>query len=165
MVESKEQSLPPSSERTTAPRVMDHLSVRDLEMMPKLDQIRRMKDISVGGTTNINDEVVAAIAGLATREVDGVAEVGGTSLARTLSERVGGAQRRARGVEVEVRTKEAILDLTIRVYYGNSIPTVVTGIRHKVAGSLLNMCGLIAKEVNIKVTGLAFPERMQGRVE
>ena len=58
-----------------------------------------------------------------------------------------------------------IVDLTVRVYYGSSIPNVVTGVRRNVAGRLLKLCGMLTKEVNIRVAGLEFPERMPGRVQ
>jgi hypothetical protein len=38
-------------------------------------------------------------------------------------------------------------------------------VRHNVAGRLLTLCGLVAKEINVRVVGMEFPERMPGRVE
>ena len=146
-------------------RVMGQLTIRELEMMAKMEEIRRLEEIPVGGVTNIQPEVIGAIAGVATQSVDGVASLGTTSLRRTLSERLGGAERRARGVEVEVGTREAILDISVRVAYGHSIPTVVATVRRAVAANLLTLCGLVAKEINVRVVGMEFPERMPGRVE
>jgi uncharacterized alkaline shock family protein YloU len=165
MVESKELIRAPESEKTLASQPINGLIIRELEMLAKLDQIGRMKEIPVGGRTHIYDEVIAAIAGVATREIDGVAAVGAGSLVRNLSERLGGAERRARGVEVEAGSKEAILDLSIRVYYGNNILAIVASTRRNVAERLVRLCGLIAKEINIKVVGLDFPARMPGRVQ
>ena len=145
--------------------VMGHLTIRELEMMSKMEELRRLEEIPVGGMTNIQPEVIGAIAGVATQSVDGVASLGTTSLRRTLSERLGGAERRARGVEVEVGTREAILDISVRISYGHSIPTVVAAVRRAVAANLLTLCGLVAKEINVRVVGMEFPDRMPGRVE
>ncbi len=145
--------------------VMGHLTIRELEMMSKMEEIRRLEEIPVGGMTNIQPEVIGAIAGVATQSVDGVASLGTTSLRRTLSERLGGAERRARGVQVEVGTREAILDISLKVAYGHSIPTVVAAVRRAVAANLLTLCGLVAKEINVRVVGMEFPDRMPGRVE
>ena len=145
--------------------VMGHLTIRELEMMGKIEELRRLDEIPVGGMTNIQPEVIGAIAGVATQSIDGVASLGTTSLRRTLSERLGGAERRARGVEVEVGTREAILDISVRVAYGHSIPTVVAAVRRAVAANLLTLCGLVAKEINVRVVGMEFPDRMPGRVE
>jgi uncharacterized alkaline shock family protein YloU len=64
-----------------------------------------------------------------------------------------------------VGTKEAIIDLTLNVIYGFSIPNVIIEVRKKVASRLLELCGLIAKEISVKVVGIEFPERMPGRLE
>ena len=146
-------------------RVMKGLTVKELEMMPKLEQISRLEEIPVGGTTNIEAEVIGAITGVAAQAVEGVASLGATSLRRTLRERVGGAERRARGVAVEVGRREVILDISVRVIYGYSIPSTVIKIRQNVADRLLYLCGLLAKEINVKVVGIEFPARMPGRVQ
>ena len=146
-------------------RVMGGLTVRDLEMMPKLKDIAAMKEIPVGGTTNIEAEVIGAIAGVAAQAVQGVSSLGSTSLRRTLRERLGSAERKARGVEVEVGAREAILDINLRVIYGCSIPSMVVEVRTNVADRLLRLAGLVAKEINIRVVGIDFPARMPGRVQ
>ena len=144
--------------------VMSDLTVRDLEMLPKMDEISKITTIPVEGSTNIYDEVIGAVAGFAAKEVEGVADVGTSSIGRVLSERLSGANRRARGVTVEAGQREAILDLTIRVYYGVSIPHVVTNLRQNVADKVLKICGLIAKEINVRVAALEFSDSVPGRV-
>ena len=145
-------------------KVMGHLTIRELEMMSRMDEIRRLEDIPVGGMTNIQPEVISAIAGITAQSVEGVASLGTTSFRRTLRERFGGAEKWARGVEVEVGTREAILDINLKVVYGYSIPTVVLMVRKTVAEKVLALCGLVAKEINVRVVGTEFPDRMPGRV-
>ncbi len=149
----------------SAQRVMGHLTIRELEMMRKMEDIRRPEEISVGGVTNIEPEVIGAIAGVAARAVEGIHSLGTPSLRRSVRERLGSAEGRARGVEVEAGRREVILDITVRVIYGYSIPNAVIKVRRAVADRLLNLCGLEAKEINVRVTGLEFPERMLGRVQ
>ena len=144
--------------------VMSDLTVRDLEMLPRMDELSRITTIPVEGSTNIYDEVIAAVASFAAKEVEGVADVGTSSIGRVLSERFSGANRRARGVTVEAGKREAILDLTIRVYYGVSIPHVVTNLRQNVADKVLKICGLVAKEINVRVAALEFSDSVPGRV-
>ena len=146
-------------------QVMTGLSIQELEMLPRLEQIAQMEEIIVGGVTNIDPEVIGAIAGIAAQSIQGVSSLGATSFRRTVSERMGSAERRGRGVGVEAGRREAILDINFRVIYGYSIPNTVVEVRHKVADSLLRFTGLIAKEINIRVVGIDFPSRMPGRVE
>jgi uncharacterized alkaline shock family protein YloU len=97
--------------------------------------------------------------------VEGVSSLGSASLPRAFRERLGNAERRARGVEVEVGKREVVLDISMRVIYGYSVPKTVVKVRQIVADRLLNLCGLVAKEINIRVTSIEFPERMPGRVQ
>ena len=137
----------------------------DTEMAAKIAELESGAEYTIGGETDVNDEVIGAIAATAAREIEGVADIGLSSVTRTLSETFGGAEKKARGVKIEQGKKEAILDLSIQVVYGFSIPQIVIEIRKKVGASLLEMAGLIAKEININITGIAFPERMPGKVE
>lgn len=118
----------------------------------------------VGGTTKIADSVVARIAGLATREVAGVHDMAATGAGGAfagLTNRVTGSDPLDRGVAVQVGEIECIVDLTIVVDYGASIPQVSDAIRRNVSGRIGAMTGLQAKEVNISVTDLFFPDQGQ----
>lgn len=118
------------------------------------------------GETVIEDDVVASIAGLAAREIEGVASLGKSSVRRTLTEQLIGAEEKARyGVEVEVGKKEAIVDLALGVTYGFNIPTVVAKVRRNAASRLLEITGLTAKEINIHVVSIEFPEKAKGKGE
>ncbi len=76
------------------------------------------------GRTTIADTVVSKIAGIATREVSGVYDLGGTA-ARTVGmirDRIPGSKTNlSQGVTVEVGEKQAAIDLQIIVEYGVSI--------------------------------------------
>ena len=139
--------------------------IKEQEMVTRLAEIEQLSEIEVGGETEINDEVVGAIAGVAAREIEGVSSLGSSSIRRAIAERVGSLEKRARGVGVEAGRKEAILDVDLRVIYGFSIPETVVKVRHNVARRVLELCGLVAKEININVVGIEFPERMPGRVD
>ena len=139
--------------------------IKEQEMVSRLAEIEKLEEIQVGGETEINDEVIGSIAGVATREIEGVSSLGTSSIRRSLAERVGGAEQKARGVAVEAGRREAILDIDLRVVYGYSIPETVVKVRHNVARRVLELCGLVAKEININVIGIEFPDRMPGRVE
>jgi uncharacterized alkaline shock family protein YloU len=139
--------------------------VRETEMVSNLEEMSQMEEIPVGGVTNIDPDVIGAIAGHAAQAIPGVASLGTASLRRSLSERLGGSERWARGVEVELGRKEAIIDINLRLVYGYSVPSTVIAVRNEVADSLFRFAGLVAKEINIRVVGIDFPHRTPGRVE
>jgi len=114
------------------------------------------------GETIIEDDIVASIAGLAAREVEGVAGLGKSSVRRALTERLAGTGDKAKlGVGVEVGKKEAIVDLSLVIVYGFNIPKIVAEVRKKVASRLMEISGLVAKEINVVVASIEFPEKLQ----
>ncbi len=139
--------------------------IKEQEMVPRMAELAKLQEIEVGGETEIDDEVIGTVAGVAAREIEGVSSLGTSSIRRAIAERVGGAEQRARGVAVEAGRREAILDIELQVIYGFSIPETIVKVRQNVARRVLEMCGLVSKEININVTGIEFPERMPGRVE
>jgi len=123
------------------------------------------EEIVTSGETMIGDEVVASIAGIAAKEVEGVASLGKSAVRRALAEHLGGAGDKSRvGVAVEVGKKEAIVDLQLGVIYGFNIPTIIVEVRKKVASRLLEITGLVAKEINVRVVSVEFPEKKQAKV-
>jgi uncharacterized alkaline shock family protein YloU len=111
------------------------------------------------GKTTVADAVVTKVAGIAAREVRGVHALGG-GVARSLSsvtQRVGIGDERTQGVSVEVGEREAAVDLTVVVEYGESIPQVSSAIRENVIKRIEGITGLSVTEVNVAVNDLFFP--------
>ena len=126
---------------------------------------KKLLNSSIGGTTHISDDAVASIAGIATSEIEGVSEVGLSSLRRRISEKLRGKERNTRGVEVSAGDKEVALDITVKLIYGYSIPTTIVSIRDNVADKLLRYCNLVSKEINVRVAALDFSNYPTGRVK
>lgn len=112
------------------------------------------------GTTSIDDSVVAKIAALAAREVDGVAALGGDlsgALANVVG-RIRGGEHRIAGVGVEVGSRQAAVDVNCQMQYPASIHEVADSVRQNVIDRIESMTGLEVVEVNIAVSDLVFPE-------
>lgn len=113
------------------------------------------------GKTMISDAVVAKIAGIAAREIKGVFDLIPSGVRPSLvnfAQRVSGADRRGKGVGVEVGQKEAAIDLTMIVHYGVNIPDVTTAVRENIRDRIYSMTGLTVREVNIDVADLFFED-------
>ena len=111
------------------------------------------------GSTSIADAVVTKVAGISAREVPGVHELGG-GVARAIggvAQRVGVAHERSQGVSVEVGEREAAVDLTLVIEYGESIPQVSEAVRNNVIKRVEGITGLSVTEVNVAVNDLYFP--------
>ena len=82
------------------------------------------------GSIQIAPEVIEIIAGLATVEVKGVAGMSG-GLAGGIAELLG-RKNLSKGVKVEVGQREAAIDVSVIIEYGNRIPEVASDIQHNV---------------------------------
>lgn len=120
------------------------------------------------GRTTIQSAVVRAIVGVAANELDGARTAsGGQRLpgdsSRTVGEFLGGlsggSEVRTRGVAVEVGEREAAVDLTITVDYGNSVAQTADAIRRNVIQRVENLTGLTVNEVNITVNDVILPQQ------
>ena len=111
------------------------------------------------GNTTIADAVVTKVASIAAREVRGGYRLGG-GVSRALgsvTQRVGIGDERSQGVSVEVGEREAAVDLTVTVEYGESIPQVSQAIRENVIKRIEGITGLSVTEVNVAINDLYFP--------
>ena len=110
------------------------------------------------GSTKIEDNVVAKIAGIAGQEVEGVQMGGGTARA------IGGfldsvtGDGEARRVAVEVGEAEAAIDLTMAIEYDRPIPQISEAVRRNIINRIENLTGLQVTQVNITVNDVLLPE-------
>ncbi|MBI4943932.1 MAG: Asp23/Gls24 family envelope stress response protein [Actinobacteria bacterium] len=106
-----------------------------------------------GGTTTIQENVVAKIAGIAARDVRGVHALGGGAARAigALRERVGRADV-TQGIGVEVGEKQAAADVVLVVEYGVPIQDVAQDVRRSIVTAVEEMTGLQVTEVNVLVS-------------
>lgn len=111
------------------------------------------------GTTTIADAVVSKVVALATREISGVAGIGGGASGAIggVVGRIRGEEHATSGVAVEVGERQAAADVTIRVEYPAPIHQVADAVRDNVIDRVESMTGLEVVEVNISVADLTFP--------
>ena len=107
------------------------------------------------GRTTIADSVAEKIAGMATREVPGIHDLGASGMTRALGgvrDRMSSGQSgTTRGVHVEVGREQAAVDLDVVVDYGVPIPGVAADVRTNVISAMERMTGLEVVEVNVVV--------------
>ncbi len=110
------------------------------------------------GTTTIEDAVVAKIAGIAAREVNGVHALGGGAA------RMVGAIRDAlnttdlsQGVRVEVGETQVAVDVTIVAEYPVSLQLVADEVRAAVHRAMVEYVGLEVAEINVTIDDVHVP--------
>lgn len=115
--------------------------------------------VSDHGSTIIHHDVVAKIAGVAIRDLDGVHALvpyGASQKVSAFARRITGAVMRELGVQVEVGRVQAAVDVRIITKYGASIVEVAREIRCNVREQVERMTGLEVVEVNVEVVDLFF---------
>jgi len=108
------------------------------------------------GEFEIGDTVIAKIAHMACREVDGVHALGGATSRALSSLRV--ADPHTQGVTVDLRGDSVDVDITLVVAYGRSIPEVAQACRERVRERIEATTGLAVKAINVVVSDIYFPE-------
>ncbi len=104
------------------------------------------------GAVQIADDVVAMIAGLAAREVDGVSAMNGNAAGELMSKV--GVKNMSKGVKVDILEKNVSVELAVTIEYGHNIPAVSQKIQAKVKSAIENMTGLTVTDVNIRIAGV-----------
>ncbi|NLY43183.1 MAG: Asp23/Gls24 family envelope stress response protein [Clostridiaceae bacterium] len=104
------------------------------------------------GSIKIADEVVAIIAGIEAANIKGVAGMS-SGIAGGLADMLG-RKNLAKGIKVDIKEQEAIIDLFITVEYGCRIPEVAWEVQEKVKSAVETMTGLKVSKVNIHVQGV-----------
>jgi uncharacterized alkaline shock family protein YloU len=118
------------------------------------------------GKTSIASSVVAKIAGIATREISGVHNMGsGASRAvGAIKDKLGAGSPKStasQGVSVEVGERQAAVDLDIVVEYGVSIVDITRAVRENVMQRIQRMTGLEVTEVNVTVDDIFLEDEAQ----
>lgn len=106
------------------------------------------------GTINIADEVLAVVAASAALEVEGV-----TSLANNLSSDIAelmGRKVPSKGVRLAVVEGQVVIDLSVMIEYGYSIPDVAKKVQTVVMSAVTDTSGMQVSRVNIQVAGISF---------
>ena len=110
------------------------------------------------GKTTIDDGVVAKIAGLAARDVEGVYALGGGAA------RVVGAIRDAfhstdlaQGIGVEVGDTQVAVDVTVVADSPVPLQSVADGVRAAVYRAMEDLVGMEVTEVNVTISDVNLP--------
>lgn len=108
------------------------------------------------GSINISEEVIAAIAVGAVREVEGVSGMM-TNLGGSVTDLLNNkknAQKGAKSVKIDMTGAALKLDLYLTVKYGYAIPEVAENAQKAVASAVEAMTGCVVEAINVHVGGI-----------
>ena len=108
------------------------------------------------GNVKISDDVVAIIAGVAATEIPGVTSMSG-GITGGFSEMLG-MKNLSKGVKVELKDNDVVIDLFITVEYGKNISEIGKNVQQNVKNSVETMTELNVVEVNVNIQGVNIPK-------
>src|SRR5689334_9182390 len=167
---SNRQSSSPQASGRATPTAESDAQLVPASVAPRAVESEAIQLDTGQGKTVIADGVVAKIASVAAREIEGVHDLVPLGTGATIAGfagRLARSDQRATGVSVEVGKREAAVDLNMTVDYGVNIPQVAEAVRQNIMDRIRAMTGLTVKEVNINAADLFFvdDQATQSRVQ
>lgn len=112
-----------------------------------------------GGNIMISEDVIASIAALAVREVEGVY---GLSVNASLDiSSILGKKNLSKGIRVTLSENEVEIACNLVVKMGQPVVTVAKNVQEGIAKEVESMTGVRPVRVNINVCGVALPKETQ----
>ena len=107
------------------------------------------------GSLRISQDVIATIASLATKEIEGVASLAPftANIADWLVKK-----KTAKSIVVDLNDDVATIDIHLNLKYGAKIPEVSEAVQVAVKEAVQNMTGIAVAKVNIDVAGIVFDQ-------
>lgn len=111
-----------------------------------------MEENEVKNDTQIAEEVMASIAGMAIKDMKGLVKLAG-GFTEEISEAFG-KKNVGKGIRVDIVEKEVKLEVNIVVEYGVKIPEIAKQMQEKIKTDVEDMTGYKVNKVVIKVQGI-----------
>ncbi len=109
-------------------------------------------NIDKDGNISISTDVIATIAAVAAKSIEGVSEMA-SSLTGGFAELLG-KKNPSKGVKVAINGKDVKIDMFVVVEYGVKIPDVAWEIQGKTKNEVEAMTGLNVTAVNVNIEGV-----------
>lgn len=111
------------------------------------------------GNILISEEVIASIAALAVREVEGV--YGLSTTANFDISKILGKKNLSSGIRVSLNEEEISIGCNLVVKMGATVMTVARNVQEAISDEVASMTGIRPVRVNVNVCGVATPKSAQ----
>ncbi len=108
------------------------------------------------GNIWISEEVIASIAALAVRDVDGVYGLSATATLDLGS--IIGKKNLRRGIRVSIEGEQIDIACNLVVKYGEAVMDIAKQVQEAINSEVSSMTGITPNKVNINVCGVATPK-------
>lgn len=108
------------------------------------------------GNLNISEDVIASITNIASKEVEGVAEL---AIAPASIKGLFKSKPVKSSVTVNLNDGVAVIDVYLKLKYGAKVQSVAEELQKKVKDSVQNMTGIAVSKVNVHISGIVIEEK------
>lgn len=105
------------------------------------------------GTVQISEEVIATVASVAAKDVEGVSDLSG-NLGDDLAGMLG-MKNASKGVRVQIEDDGVSVECNIVAKYGSSVVEMAKNLQSAVSSAVESMTGLTVKSVAVNISGIA----------
>ena len=109
-----------------------------------------------GGSILISEDVIASIAALAVREVEGVYGLSATATF-DISSLLGKKNLRS-GIRVTIEEEKVVISCNLVVKMGEAVMSVAKNVQESIMNEVSSMTGVCPAAVNVNVCGIAIPK-------
>lgn len=128
-----------------------------------VEEKRPGTNVDSEGNVCISDDVIATIASIATKTVEGVFEMSGSITGGFVE--LFGKKNPSKGVKVSISEDDVSIDIFVVVKFGIKIPEVADEIQVKVKNEVEAMTGLNVVAVNVNVDGIRISSKVSENAE
>lgn len=107
------------------------------------------------GSVQISEDVIAAIAATAVREVEGVYSLSG-GVSGDLAAILG--KKTDKGIKLVLGEKSVAVECNVVVRFNHQIVDVAKAVQDAIITAVADMTGIVVDFVNVNVTGIAVPK-------
>ena len=107
------------------------------------------------GSLKISDDVLASITAIASKEIEGVAELVPAANIKSMFK----TKNVKTPVLIDLNDGVAIIDVYLKIKYGAKVNTVATEVQKKVKDAVQNMTGIAVSKVNVHIAGISIEDK------
>ena len=104
------------------------------------------------GEIKISDDVIAEIAVIAAKDVDGVKDTVGSNTNEIVSKFI--KKNNTKGVKCQINDNKVVIDISLIIKYGYSIKDTSNKVQEKIKNAIENMTDFSVTDININIASI-----------
>ena len=126
-------------------------NIAGLQKQPEADYAVLPPENGDPGVIRIENKALSSIVRKAACQVEGVTRITGNSIVDNIAEFMGSRKIQDRSIQISTGDSGLLIELSINVAYGFSLPEVASNVQSSVYDAILEQTGLTASQINVVI--------------